>query len=259
MMHSPPKPQRTRQVPAVTRAIAILQYLGKLDAPVGVNAIARKLELIPSTCLHILRVLAEEKLVEFDETTKRYSLGIGILPIARNAMLQNSFTQIVQPYLDRLSRDLGVTAIGVQVDDLTHMIVVAISKSPLPFRVQVDVGSRFPALISATGRCCAAFGGYTDADLQTHFDALQWDNPPSYSAWQAQVEETRTQKYGIDQGEYIRGVTIIAAPVLDAAKRFTQCIVAVGISEQMRGRKARDIAARTLDAAESVNAVQNGA
>ena len=32
------------------------------------------------------------------------------------------------------------------------MIVLAIARSDVPFRLHVDVGSRFPALISATGR-----------------------------------------------------------------------------------------------------------
>src|SRR5262249_50702680 len=49
-----------RSVPAVTRAVAILRLLGASEEPLGVNAIARALELVPSTCLHILRVLAGE-------------------------------------------------------------------------------------------------------------------------------------------------------------------------------------------------------
>ena len=45
------------QVPAVSRALAILRLLGKSETPMGVQEIARALELIPSTALHILRVL----------------------------------------------------------------------------------------------------------------------------------------------------------------------------------------------------------
>ena len=44
-------------VSAVSRAVAILRALGRSAEPMGVKALADQLELVPSTCLHILRVL----------------------------------------------------------------------------------------------------------------------------------------------------------------------------------------------------------
>ena len=63
-----------RAVPAVSRAIAILRLLGRTRAPMGVKAIAEALELVPSTALHILRVLVAEELVKV-EAGKQYTLG----------------------------------------------------------------------------------------------------------------------------------------------------------------------------------------
>ena len=74
-------PPRVRPVPAVTRAIAILRLLGRSRTPIGVKAIAQALDLVPSTCLHILRALVSEQLVKVDPATKRYSLGTGMLPL----------------------------------------------------------------------------------------------------------------------------------------------------------------------------------
>ena len=71
-----------RRVPAVTRAVGLLRRLGAAAEPVGVNQLARDLALVPSTCLHILRVLVDEGLVAFDPHSKRYSIDVGILPIA---------------------------------------------------------------------------------------------------------------------------------------------------------------------------------
>ena len=50
----------TRNVPAVSRAIAILRLLAKSEAPLGVHAVANALDLVPSTALHILRALVAE-------------------------------------------------------------------------------------------------------------------------------------------------------------------------------------------------------
>lgn len=226
--------RRSRQVPAVTRAVAILRFLGRSQEPLGVNAIARELRLVPSTCLHILRVLVDEELVAFDPVSKRYRLDAGLLTIARSALRGNGFADVAQPELDRLARRYGVTAIGSQVIGLEHIVVVVISRSDHALRLHVDIGDRFPALISASGRCIAAFGGHPWPLLERRFRGLRWDRPPSLAAWRAQVEATRTNGYAVDEGNYIRGVTIIAAPVRSAGPTLSDVVTVVGVSEQIR-------------------------
>jgi DNA-binding IclR family transcriptional regulator len=224
---------RVRQVPAVSRAVAVLRLLGRSEEPLGVNAMARRLGMIPSTCLHILRALAAEELVAVDPVSKRYTLGAGMLTLARSLLRKGSFAAAIQPGLDRLSRRYRVTAIGVQVIGLEHMIVAAISRAELALRLHVDVGSRFPALISATGRCLAAFGGFPQDELEDRFRALRWDRPPSLRVWRAEVAEARRNGYSIDRGSYIRGVTILALPVLNAAGRMSHGLVALGVNEEI--------------------------
>src|SRR6185503_11480041 len=138
-----------------SRAAAVLRLLGKSDAPLGVQSIARELGLVPSTCLHVLRALVAEELVAFDSDTKRYSLEAGVLTLARHWLRRNQFTDLAQPALDRLSQDFGVTSFGVHIVGLDHIIVVAVSHSGNNLQLSAEIGSRFPALISATGRCIA--------------------------------------------------------------------------------------------------------
>jgi DNA-binding IclR family transcriptional regulator len=239
--------RRVRPVPAVTRAVAILRLLGRSEETLGVHAIARALMLIPSTCLHILRVLVAEGLVAFDPETKRYRAGAGLLTIAKGVLRRPGFAELVQPELDRLSRVHGVTAIGVEVVGLEHIVVVAISRSDHAVRLHVDIGSRFPALISASGRCIAAFGGHSRSAVEQHFRALRWDRPPALRAWRTEVEATRVKGYAVDEGNYIKGVTVIAAPVGAGAERVSHVVVVVGLTEQVRDigvdRLARELSA----------------
>lgn len=224
---------RVDRAPAASRAAAILRLLARSDESMGVNAIARALGLVPSTCLHILRALAREELVAFDPASKRYRLGPGVLTLARSFLRRDRFAEAAQPLLDRLARRFGATAIGVQVIGLEHMVVVAISRAEQPLRLHVEIGSRFPALISATGRCLAAFGGHAWKDVEAGFRRLRWDRPPSLRAWRAEVEAARAAGYSVDRGNYIAGVTIFAAPVLDARGLMSHAVVALGVSEQI--------------------------
>jgi DNA-binding IclR family transcriptional regulator len=228
-----------RAVPAVSRAIAILRLLGRTRAPIGVKAIAEALGLVPSTALHILRVLVAEELVKVD-ASKHYTLGMGTLALARASLEGDSFPAAVQPHLDGLSKRHGVTAIGLELPNLAHMIVVALSRTQAPVRLHVDVGSRFPTLISATGRCVAAFGDHPPAELEKRFRALRWDNAPNWTAWCKEVEAVRRQGYSIDRNAYIAGVTVVSVPVLNASGLIERCIASVGITGQLD--RARSVA-----------------
>jgi DNA-binding IclR family transcriptional regulator len=247
-----------RRVPAVARAVAILRKLGASPEPLGVNRLARELDLVPSTCLHILRALAEEGLVAVDPATKRYAIGIGILPIAHSALVQNSFAKVIEPGLTELAESFGGTALATQLRQPDHMIVIALSRAGQPFRLQVDLGSRFPALISATGRCHAAHNlrHLASRELKVRFQQLKWDNRPTFAAWKREVDAVGELGYAVDKGDYINGVTIVAVPYLDASRQMTHSLVAIDISERIEAigveavaehlLKLRDAAGRLL-------------
>lgn len=238
-------------VPAVSRAAAILRLLGRSAEPLGVQFIARSLNIIPSTCLHILRTLVAEEFVSFDPNSKLYSLNVGLLTLARQWLSQNRFADIAQSALDRIAREYGVTAMGVQVSGLEHMVVVAMARSESMIQLHTQIGSRFPATISASGRCIAAFGDYEREELRRRFKGLRWDNAPSLSEWESQVAETRAKGYALDQGNYMAGVTVVAAPVFGVGEQLVNCLVVVGISGQLQdqvlarmGRDLKDSAAK---------------
>jgi DNA-binding IclR family transcriptional regulator len=228
---------RIRPVPAVSRAIAILRLLGKMRTPMGVNAIAQSLKLVPSTCLHILRALTEEKLVSFDRVTKHYRLGAGMLTLARSAIEANAFPLLVQPALDQLSTQWGVTAIGVDVGDPDQMVVVALSRSNIPFRLHVDVGSVFPSLLSATGRLVAAFGGQSEAEIKKRFQKLRWDKPLDFKVWNKEVVFAQKNQYSMDRNTYIAGVTIVAVPVLTPTGKISHTIVCASLMDALNKKQ----------------------
>ena len=67
---APAKGPRVRPVPAVSRALAILRLLAANAEPMTLKTISDELDLVTSTCLHILRVLVEEGMVKVEPGTK---------------------------------------------------------------------------------------------------------------------------------------------------------------------------------------------
>lgn len=232
---------REVSVPAVVRAAAMLRLLSTAPAPLGVNQIARELDIIPSTCLHILRTLTAEGLVAVDLSTKRYRLGLEILTLAKVA-LRGSISDQAQPYLDEIVRKYLVTAFAVSISEPEHYIVTAKSNSPHSIRLQVDLGSRFPALVSATGRCVAAYSNLPPRALRAQFERLRWHRPPAYEDWLSQVAQVRERGYAVDNGNYINGIYIVAAPILGVEGEFRHAIVAVCIKEGWGEDELRELA-----------------
>lgn len=227
------KEVRVRAVPAVTRSIAILRLLGENKQGMGVKAIADALSLVPSTCLHILRVLVSEELVRIDTDTKRYTLGNGMIRLAKSVLEDGGFARQAQPALDRLAATYGVTAMGVEITPRQSVVVLALSKSTQPFRLHTDVGSEFSSMVSATGRLMAAHAEDTPAQLRKKFNAIAWDKAPSFEAWKKEVDQARVRGWSIDRDNFVVGLTVVAVPLIDGAGRLSHTLVAAGLSSQL--------------------------
>jgi DNA-binding IclR family transcriptional regulator len=220
---------KSSKAPAISRAAAVLRLLGKAERPLGLQPISRELGLVPSTCLYVLRALTEEGLVAFDPATKRYRLDAGVLTLARQYLRNDPFPGLAQAALDRIASAHGVTTLGVQISELDHIVALAVSEGDGNFSLSTRVGSRFPALISATGRCIAAFGHHDVERLRKRFDSLRWANPPGFEMWLEQVEDARRTGYAIDAGHYIAGVTVLAAPVFTTSRSPSHALIALGL------------------------------
>lgn len=233
---------RVRPVPAVSRALAILRLLSAHKEALTLKAISQELALVTSTCLHILRVLVDEGMVRVDPATKRYSLDVGVLELAHSVVQNNPFPAQVQPALDRLSESWNVTTIGIKVNGIEDLVVLALARSRAPFRFYVEVGSRFPALTSATGRLVGAYGGMSQAALADAFQALRWDSAPPFDAWLSEVQEVRQRGVAIDRGHFMSGIAVVAVPILDGHQRMTHALAAVGVSDQFSADRIQALA-----------------
>jgi DNA-binding IclR family transcriptional regulator len=191
--------------------------------------------------LHVLRALVEEGVVDFDTEKKTYRTGVGLLTLARQALASSEYPKIVQPSLDRLVAAHRVTGVAVEFDGRERMVVVGISRSRELISLHVNVGSRFPSYISATGRCVAARSGLSKAELQEKFNALRWDKLPKFEDWYAEVERAQREGFAVDHGNYIRSLTIVAALIPPTTDRVTRGIALIGFEHDMTEKKLRDI------------------
>src|SRR5690606_13324354 len=98
-------------VGSIVHAVAVLRYLSETDEPLGVTAIAKALQISPSSCYNIVRTLVSEGLLEFDSRRKTYSIGLGTVELASRALSRNDIFPFVRQRLERIANEHELTAI----------------------------------------------------------------------------------------------------------------------------------------------------
>lgn len=247
----------SKLVPALVNAMQILRFISRCDEPPGVSRIAQALQINPSTCFNILKTLVHERLLVFDATSKRYSLGLGIVELA-HGVLNAGYVPYIHPYLERIATTFHVTALLWQDAGQNRFVLVDKAESNRAIRVQMTIGQRFPALIGAFGRCVAAQRGLGKEELRKVFAGLRWQNPPKFEDYLRQVEEARRNGYAIDQGNFSSDVTTVAAAIIDQSGRPVMAISTIAISSQLREIDLEMLAREVKSAAREISAAMTG-
>ena len=91
-------------VRSVDRAAALLLALGESQGEAGVTELARRLGLHKSTASRLLATLQKRGLVEQDEETGKYRLGLVVIRLAERAERTLDLRGIAMPELERLAR-----------------------------------------------------------------------------------------------------------------------------------------------------------
>lgn len=245
------EPAPEKLVGALSSGLAVLRYLVEARTAVGVSRIARDLALNPSTCFNLLKTLVHEGLAVFHEPTKTYSVGLGLLALAKGTLEEISYIAMLRPHLREVATHHGVTCTLWHVTSGERVVLVDRADNEAAIRVHMSIGQRLPMYIAALGRCMAAHSDLTPAELRSRFENLRWQDSLTFDAYLAGVEEARRRGYAVDRGRYFKGVTTVSSAVLDALKKPLMAISAVGIGAQMsearikalgedlRGRAAR--------------------
>jgi DNA-binding IclR family transcriptional regulator len=248
-----PSPASASRAPAVTRAFSVLRVLASERHALGVTEISRRVGLVPSTCLHVLRALVQEGVINFDDQEKTYRTSVGLLTLVREAMAYNEYPRAVQPIIDDISLQHEVTCVAFELDGRDRVVVVANSRAPLIVSLHVSVGSRFPALISATGRLVAARRHLSREELKKSFDQLHWENAPSFDSWVAEIERAGEEGVAVERGNLLPGLTVVSSLLPVGADGAVRGIALIGFEHHMTDDKISRLKATLKDAVDALS------
>jgi len=203
-----------KRVGAVDNAVSIISHLADAEKPLKLTQIARDLEINGSTCFNILRTLETHAIVTIDPAEKTYTVGTGLLDLARRSTQRGTEIALLNPMMDSIASSLEVHVSLWRRLDREHLTLVLASESSGQARISMTLGQRRPVIYGAMGRAMAAFADDIDEDfVRQQFPTLRWATPLKLETYLKQLQETRKRGWAIDKGNAAVGLQVIAAPV----------------------------------------------
>ncbi len=209
--------QGARPVASVARALALLDALRDSDRDLGVNELARRIDVSPSTASRLLATLERAGFVQRDEHGP-FRLGLGLVTLADRVLARLDLRALARPVLLALMERTGETA-TLSVPGEREAITVDSVPSRSSVVSMARLGRPSVAHATAVGKVMLAFGG-SPLPRERDLKALTERTITDRAKLAAEILAVRQRGYGTVFGEREADVNAIAAPVFDRTGRL---------------------------------------
>jgi DNA-binding IclR family transcriptional regulator len=227
-------------VNSIEVGLRLARALGRLGGAQALKDLAAAARMPPAKAHRYLVSLIRAGLAEQDQESGRYRLGPLALELGMAALRDIDVLHIGGEVLADLRNQIDQTVL-LAIWGNKGPVVARWEESMHPVATNVRAGWVMPLANSATGRCFAAYlpAAVTEPLLQAEFAG----KPKERQRYAARLEEIRARGLSRVQGDLLRGVASVAAPVF----RHDGAIVAViaslgfeaGFDVDWEGRFAR--------------------
>lgn len=206
-------------VPAVERAIELLQVLARAGKPLMLSELSELTAASRSTAFNTLATLQRYGLVAKDERYKTYRLGLALFELGRAYLDQVSlvpaFTHHARELVERCQETVKLV-----IRDGRDVIYLAAQEGPHSVRLVALVGSRRPAHVTAVGKVLLA--QLSVAEVAALYRDYRFSKPTpaaigTLALLQQELARVRTQQVAYDRQESSIGVHCVAAPIHDVS------------------------------------------
>jgi len=238
-------------VPAVDQALQLLMYLSEnTEISLTLTEICDRIGIHKGKGYTLLNTLKQYDLIQKDDRTKTYHLGLGIIHLARNLLDNMDINTYAAPYLAKLADETQSTAHLLTVNrDVVYVTSIFEGSPDIGFTLRK--GYQYPLTHGVHGRAIAAFLPESACRRLLSGDSLRFygeGKPVDPGKLRTDLLSIREQGYALDQGELIHGITTISSPIFQKNGEIIGCVMLFGVFSDSKsddfGIKVRDTAIR---------------
>ncbi|HEY4557376.1 MAG TPA: IclR family transcriptional regulator C-terminal domain-containing protein [Enteractinococcus sp.] len=203
-------------VQSFARGLEVIEAFGQAPT-MTLTEIAEATGLSRATVRRFVHTLVNLGYVRANE--KHFALTPKIMNLGFAYLASQPLVELVDPVLTNLSKELGQST-SVSVLDGTDVVYIARQETTSIMRINITVGTRFPAYATSMGRVLLA--GLDEAQLDEYFATADIQEVTDYTitdeaALRAEFDKIRKQGYAVVKEELEVGLASVAVPIRNRA------------------------------------------
>jgi len=221
----------TYPVPSVDEASRILICLAdNMISKMKLTDLCKKTGIHKSKGYSILNTLQRYGFVYKNPSDKTYTLGPGLITLARKVLDSLDYKDVVSPFLENLALDTKYSAFFVLING-ENVFVVAKHDAGQEIGVTIRLGHRFHITAGAHGKAIFTFLAEEEKKIIIKRDRLFFHGQPirlDMVRLERELKEVMINGFAVDIGDLSPGINAIASPVFNTKGSIIGSILLVG-------------------------------
>jgi IclR family KDG regulon transcriptional repressor len=241
-------------VKSVYRAVKILDFLSS-QSEKSVTEISKSLNFPKSSVHEIISTLLEEGILGKDSDRNRYSLGLKLFELGKQAQANLEISKVAIPSLRGLHEQLDET-VHLTLLDGKEVLYIECFESTKRLRTYSVIGVRAPLHCTAVGKAILAYldEGEVEEVIQSMGLPRFTDNTiTDREALKREIRKIKGCGFATDNMEHEEGVCCVGAPIRNHTGKVVASISVSGPSQRMTSSRLEEFAPLVMDRAAEIS------
>lgn len=235
---------KSSPVPAIERALMLLEFLAQSKSGFSTSEISRRLGLPKSSTYLIVETLEKRGFLQKNRQNGRYYLGLKLIALSRHAIENLDLREEAKPFLRSLMQETQLVVHMAVLDGAEAMLIDKMEALGTG-RQTSFVGRRLDVHSTGVGKALVAYISEEELALiarQKGFPRRNDNTITTLAALRRELAQVRSLGYSLDNEEDEIGERCIGAPVFDRNSTVVAAISVAGTLNQIPDERIPDLA-----------------
>ena len=242
---------------SLEKIIKILDYLSDIEREVGITELSLELNLPKSTVHRILKDLSRYSVVEKENDTSRYKIGLRILKYSNSLLRSLDLRQIVKPILKKVCNETQETTfLTVWRNDQGICIDSISSSRSANTHLFVEIGREMPFHCTASSEALLANQPIEDIKRIINKKQLLRYTPNTITEPKKLIIhllDIKNKGFAICDEELEEGIKAIAAPIKNIKGKTIASITITGLAQRLNSNNMERLIKIVTNSAQEIS------
>lgn len=225
---------------SVHKTFALLEYFTTQKPEWGVTELAKEIGSNKSTVFRFLAQMQSIGILDKDERTERYRLGLKLFELGNRVQLRTAFVEKTHPVLVSVAKSITET-VHIAVFKNHQVFYVDKVESPQGLTISSHIGSYNPVYATALGKVLLAFLPLEEQTKTLDFifeeertSAFTERTITNKAEMLTELSEIKQRAYALDREEFEVGLICVAIPIFNQSQQVVASLSASGPASRFK-------------------------